>query len=142
MGEYAVPNVSYCVASRTINVDDSSVDARETFIRSDEDNLERNCEENLKAIKELPESNNKFITEEHSTDEMNGNSAAEDGVDGVKELAASFQHVIHEETAKAKGRPPPVKPKSYKKAPPPIVAPKPKANGVLKVNKTDHSPTG
>jgi hypothetical protein len=141
VGEYAVPRVSHCVASKA-NVDESDFD---TEFRPSEEHISDTREfeesgEHLGAEAEAFESENE--NSKNTDFEMNGNTAAEDSTDGVRELAATFQHAIHEETAKAKGRPPPVKPKSYKKAPPPVVAPKPKANGI-KINVTHHqSPTG
>jgi hypothetical protein len=142
VGEYAVPRVSHYVG-RDNTVDDTNV--RREFGPSEErisqrEEFEENAED-LNAEAEIFERKDEDFNSTDFTDEMNGNAAIEDSTDGVKELAASFQHQIHEETAKAtKGKPPPVKPKVYKKPPPPVVAPKPKANGI-KIN-VIHSPTG
>ena len=146
VGEYAVPRVSYFVARKT-NVDETDVEFGHSEEQISEGQELEESGEHLTSEAEVFESKNESIEEDlDNTDftiEMNGNTQVEDTTDGVKELAASFQHAIQEETAKAKpkGRPPPVKPKSYKKAPPPLVAPKPKANGI-KINKPQQSPTG
>ena len=148
VGEYAVPRALNFGVCKTIS-DDNSPLARRELSRSEEqisngEESNRNSED-LASQREILEINReeteKDLGNKIVTVKMNGNTNGDDNIDGVKELAASFQQAIHEETAKVKGKPPPVKPKSYKKAPPPVVAPKPKANGV-KVNKFNHSPTG
>lgn len=135
VGEYAVPRVSY-TANRKANVAKPDEYKEEIPEAQERDNNSEHLSSESTIF--CPESAEEFDST-NLTLEMNGNS--EDCTDGVRDLAASFQHAIDEETAKAKDRPPPVKPKSYKKAPPPLVAPKPKANGV-KINRDHHSPTG
>ena len=142
VGEYAVPRVSHFAGRKTGVIER---DERREFESSEEQiSFKYDVEESSDHISTESESTSEFIEEDTGntdfTDEMNGNVTV-DSTDGVRELAASFQHAIHEETAKAKGKPPPVKPKSYKKAPPPVVAPKPKANGV-KIHEGRESPTG
>lgn len=143
MGDYAVPRVSHFATTET-DIDEASV-CREFSSSEEQISKEQEFDESgqrLGTEGETLESKEEFTEEEFdNTVEMNGNAVVEDNTDGVRELAASFQHAIHEETAKAKGTPPPVKPKSYKKAPPPVVAPKPKANGV-KINVAHNPQTG
>lgn len=145
MGEYAVPRVSRFTATETDIGGPKHDICRESSSSEEEISKTHGFEEsglNLSAEGETVESKEEFTEEEFdNSTKMNGNVVVEDNTDGVRELAASFQHAIHEETAKAKGAPPPVKPKSYKKAPPPVVAPKPKANGV-KVNSPHNPHTG
>ena len=145
MGECAVPRVSRFTATES-DIDGPKHDVcRESKSSDEEISNTHGFEENghhLSAEGETVESKEEFTEEEFdNSTNMNGNVLVEDNTDGVRELAASFQHAIHEETAKAKGAPPPVKPKSYKKAPPPVVAPKPKANGV-KINSPHNPHTG
>ena len=143
VGDYAVPRVSHFAATET-RIDEASVcrgfSSSEEQISKAQD-FDKSSQ-NLGVEGEILESKEELTEEEFdNTVEMNGNVVVEDSTDGVRDLAASFQHAIHEETAKARGTPPPVKPKSYKKAPPPVVAPKPKANGV-KINVTHIPHTG
>ena len=142
VGEYAVPRVSHIVTrNNTVNATDVRREFGSTEGQiSDEQEFEEESGEDLNAEAETFESKREDFDNTDFTAKMNGNTVVEDSTDGVKELAASFQHQIHEETAKAKGVPPPVKPKSYKKGPPPVVKPKPKTNGI-KIN-VIQSPTG
>ena len=152
--EYAVPTVSHY----------NEIKPGKSEIRTDvpdefrwakgsphQQNLEEggniNCEVSEPRVAELPsvlllatsvEGTSIELPVDNTT--MNGTVADQDNVDGVKELAASFQHTITEESHKAKGAPPPVKPKSYKK-PPPAVLPKPKSSG-HKVEKIEQNSTG
>lgn len=92
------------------------------------------------------ETSNESSSHNNTETDMNGGTvvaaAGQDNVDGVKELASVSQQTVAQNTEKSRRRvPPPIKPKAFKKTPPPTVAPKPKPAG-HKIGKIEHDSTG
>ena len=167
VSEYAVPKVSHYDEIKPGNTEtptDLPDELRWSQGLPNDQNYKASshdsCNSSSAQISELPDgspartsertSENETSDESSSHDDtttaMNGSTVVavtvgQDNVDGVKELASTFQQTIAQETERAKRIPPPVKPKSFKKAPPPAVAPKPKPGG-HKTGKIEQNSTG
>ena len=165
VSEYAVPRVSHYDEIKPGNTEtptDLSDELRWSQELPNDQNYKASshdsCNSSSAQASELPdgspagtsertsenETSDESSSHDNTTAAMNGSTVVavavgQDNVDAVK--ASALQQTIAQETDKAKRIPPPVKPKSFKKAPPPAVAPKPKPGG-HKTGKIELDSTG